>query len=186
VSQAAAAADLDHVDQVEVAEIAMQGDKKAAAKKIKQKRKPRKPKAAKSKAKTRTAEELKQDSEGWEMEDSTQMLARLSSKYDLGHDEGCECRRVPDHLLLGISYDNVVAAYGLLGHIKYAMERKQADVEDKLAEAVTDFDKTIDNMLATPGVADDVVITASVDTAKITAVVTDDDLGIPDFLRRHP
>jgi hypothetical protein len=32
-------------------------------------------------------------------------------------------RPVPDHLLRDVSYQDVVAAYGMLSHVKYAMER---------------------------------------------------------------
>jgi hypothetical protein len=77
-----------------------------------------------------------------------------------------------------------VAAYGILGHIKYVLERKQADAEANLAEAVTDFNKKIDTMLATPSVAEETAITTNVATTDNTAVVTDDFPDLPEALRR--
>jgi ParB-like chromosome segregation protein Spo0J len=135
VSQAAVAADLDAADQAEVVKVAMEGNKKAATEKIKQKRRPKRAKVDKAK-KEKMAQERKQHSDAWKFNDVVLTLAGLASDYGLGRDEGYECRPFPDHLLDYASYDAVVAAHGILGHIKYAMEREQMAEQANTSESI--------------------------------------------------
>jgi hypothetical protein len=73
-----------------------------------------------------------------ELQSAATKLTDLSTKYGLGHSDGYECKPVPDHLQEAVSYDDVTAAFGLLGHIKYAMERQQAAEDAKASEPETE------------------------------------------------
>jgi ParB-like chromosome segregation protein Spo0J len=126
-SVARAAADLAPADQKEIAAQAKKGDRKGAGKKIKE-AKAKKPKKVSKRGQSTLPEDLAARAKRTETMDliiGVGKLQALSTEYGLEHSDGYECKPVPDHLLVA-SYEDVTAAYGILGHIKYAMEREQA------------------------------------------------------------